>query len=112
MEPLLDPEPMFGHALPPGTADFCDGAPVEGVVAAVVGVVVAVPAEFVVAVVGLVEAADALVIPAAAPPQASAPAIMVAPSSLEMVMGWNLLGRLVGGAVIVRTVAKRKRSCA
>jgi len=96
---------MFGHALPLGAADFCDGAVVDGVVVEVVGVVAAV-------VLGVVEAADALVIPAAAPPVASAPAIMVAPSSLEMVMVEEPPGSVGWGAVIVREVAKRRRSWA
>jgi hypothetical protein len=103
---------MFGHALPLGTADFWDGAPVEGVVVEVVGVLAAVLDELVAAVVGVVDAADALVIPAAAPAVASAPATMVAPSSLEMVMVEEPPGFDWWGAVIVRELAKRKRSWA
>ena len=42
------------------------------------------------------DAAEALVIPAAAPAVASAPATMVAPSTLEMVIGSDLLGSIDG----------------
>jgi hypothetical protein len=96
---------MFGHALPLGAADFCDGALVDGVVADVLGVAAAAAVE-------VVDAADALVIPAAAPPVASAPAIMVAPSILEMVMVGRPPGSVGCGAVIVREVAKHRRSWA
>lgn len=103
---------MFGHALPLGAVDFWDGIPVDGVVLELVGVLVAVPGVLVVAGVGVVEAADALVMPAAAPPVASAPAIMVAPSSLEMVMVGEPPGFDWWSAVIVGEVAKHKRSWA
>jgi hypothetical protein len=99
---------MFGHALPLGAPDFCvGGVVVDGVV--VVGVLDCVLVLGVVVVV----AAPALALPAAPPPVASAPAIMVAPRILEMVIGSNLLGSIgVGGVLtIVRDVAKPQRRC-
>jgi hypothetical protein len=84
------PEPMFGHGVEPelGAADLWVGVRVvddEGVVA----VDVEVFAEEVLdaTVPWLPDAADALAMPAAAPPVASAPAIIVAPSILEMLIG-------------------------
>jgi hypothetical protein len=81
------PEPMFGHGVEPelGAADLWVGV---GVVDGE-GVVVEVFAEGVLdaTVPWLPDAADALAIPAAAPPVASAPAIIVAPSILEMLIG-------------------------
>jgi hypothetical protein len=85
---------MFGHgSLPvdpdlPGAVGLCAGAEVLGAVDLVVDVevdgVVAAPA-----------------IPAAAPPVASAPATIVAPSVLEMCIGVNLLGMSV---VMLRSI--------
>jgi hypothetical protein len=83
---------MFGHGVEPalGVVDFWLG------VVGVVGVegVVEVDGEAAVAAAGVVavvlacvpDDADALEMPAAAPPVASAPAIIVAPSILEMVI--------------------------
>jgi hypothetical protein len=100
---------MFGQAFPLGAPDF-DGALGEGVVVEVLGVVDPVLAVLAAVVLGVVEAADALVMPAAAPPVASAPATIVAPSSLEIVMGrTSWFGWW--GVVMVRSVAKRKRRC-
>jgi hypothetical protein len=59
-----------------------------------------------------VGAADALAIPAAAPPVASAPATIVAPSILEMVMWVGPPGVGWGGVAIVGDVAKRQCRCA
>jgi hypothetical protein len=85
---------MFGQAFPLGAADF--GVVVDGVeLVGVVDVVLAAPVAAVLCVV-VVGDADALVMPAAAPPVASAPAIIVAPSILEMVIGSNLLGSVDG----------------
>jgi hypothetical protein len=99
---------MFGHAFPLGVADF--GVVVDGVeLVGVVDVVLAAPVAAMLCVVG---DADALAMPAAAPPVASAPATIVAPSILEMVIGSNLLGRLMGCGAIVRDPAKRQRRCA
>jgi hypothetical protein len=53
----------------------------------------------------------ALAIPAAAPPVASAPATIVAPSIFEIVMGSNLLGRLLGCEAMVRRFAKSQEGC-
>jgi hypothetical protein len=81
---------MFGHGDEPdlGVADFWVGAGVVGV-DGVVAVDVEVVAEGVLdaTVLWLPDAADALEMPAAAPPVASAPAIIVAPSVLEMLIG-------------------------
>jgi hypothetical protein len=84
---------MFGQAFPLGVADF--GVVVDGVeLVGVVDVVLAAPVAAVLCVV--VGDADALVMPAAAPPVASAPATIVAPSILEMVIGSNLLRSVDG----------------
>jgi hypothetical protein len=85
---------MFGHGWPPDLVGFRVG--VGGVVELDVlgAAALCVPVALVVFVV--VGAVAALAIPAAAPPVASAPATMVAPSILEMVIGSNLLGRLMG----------------
>lgn len=99
---------MFGHGLPLGVPDFWLGAGVVGVV----GVVDWVLAVFVEVVLCVVVAAPALEMPAAAPPVASAPATIVAPSSLEMDIGSNLLGSIGGCAVIVRDPAKSQRRLA
>jgi hypothetical protein len=99
LELPLELEPMFGQDLPLGAAGFWagEGVVVEGVV--VEGVVVeGVLAALVLCVVVAVVAAPALAMPAAAPAVANAPATMVAPSSLEMVIGSNLLGS-IGGCV-------------
>jgi hypothetical protein len=93
---------MFGQGLPLGVADFCDGVVVideldELDVLGVLGVVAAcVAGAALVVLVVVVGAAEALAMPAAAPPVASAPATMVAPSILEMVIGSNLLGWIDG----------------
>jgi hypothetical protein len=101
---------MFGQAFPLGAPDF-DGALGEGVVVEVLGVVDPVLAVLAAVVLGVVEAADALVMPAAAPPVASAPATIVAPSILEIVMRSNLLGRLLGYEAMVRRFAKSQGGC-
>lgn len=88
---------MFGHGLPPGLVDFGLGVGVVEVPVEldVLGaVVVGVAAVLVVLVVD--GAAEALAMPATAPPVASAPATMVAPSILEMVIGSDLLGSIEG----------------
>jgi len=94
---------MFGHGCFPGAPaggapDFCPGAgvvelDVDGVADCVV----------VVALVVLLGAAAAPAIPATAPVVASAPATIVAPSILEMVMRVDLLGRLTASASNPRT---------
>ncbi len=89
---------MFGHGLLPDLLDFWGaGGVVEELVeldalgAVVAGVVAAL------VVLAVVDgAAEALAMPAAAPPVASAPATMVAPSILEMFIGSNLLGSIYG----------------
>jgi len=89
LEPL-ELEPMFGHGLPPDFVDFWAGVGVveELVEPDVLGAVVAgVAAAVLVVLVAVVGAAEALAMPAAAPPVAIAPATMVAPSILEMVIG-------------------------
>lgn len=75
------PEPMFGQAFPLGAADFWAGV---GVVVGAVDVVLAAPVAALLCVV--VGDAAALAMPAAAPPVAIAPATIVAPSILEMVI--------------------------
>jgi hypothetical protein len=99
-------EPMFGHGPLPGVVpdlggdpDFGAGEGVDGVVEVgveVVGAVaVDVAGEGVSVVGGLLEelgAAAAPAIPETAPPAASAPATIVAPSSLDVFMRSNLLG--------------------
>jgi hypothetical protein len=79
---------MFGHGDEPdlGVADFWVGAGVVGV-DGVVAVEVVAEAVLDATVLWLPDAADALEMPAAAPPVASAPAIIVAPSVLEMLIG-------------------------
>jgi hypothetical protein len=89
-------EPMFGHG-PFTVPDLWVGAGLIGalgVVVLVLGVVLEVVVESLLVVVLAVVPvdADAPAMPAAAPPVASAPATMVAPSILEIRMGWNLLG--------------------
>jgi hypothetical protein len=93
LEPELPfvPEPMFGHGCFPGDPDFA-GAGVDGVDAVgadVVGVVVVLE--------GL-GAAAAPAMPETAPPAASAPATIVAPSSLDVFMRSDLLCRLTSDA--------------
>jgi hypothetical protein len=97
---------MFGHGPLPGVApdlggepDFGAGDGVEGVVDVdVVGVAaVDVAVESVSVVAAVLEelgAAAAPAMPETAPPAASAPATIVAPSSLDVFMRSNLLGRL------------------
>jgi hypothetical protein len=103
LEPL---EPMFGHGVEPDfeVPDFWACAvPVVG------GVV-----ELDVVAAGVVAVLDddaASAIPAAAPPVASAPATIVAPSILEIVMGSNLLCRLLGCEVMVSRPAKSQGVC-
>lgn len=90
MELPLELEPMFGQGLPLGFVDFGDGVGVldEPGGLGVLGVVAACVAGAALVVPVVAEgAAEALVMPAAAPPVASAPATIVAPSILEMVMG-------------------------
>jgi hypothetical protein len=112
LEPLPDPELIFGHGWPLGEPDFSIGevvfVGVEGAGALacvlVVGVVVVLCVAVVFCVVG---AAAAPAIPAAAPPAVSAPATIVALSSLEMVIESNLLRWLMGVVLaIVRDVGK------
>jgi hypothetical protein len=113
---------MFGHGCLSDGVDFCDG--VVGVVGGVgvVGVVgvdvevdaeplvvpaaAAVPALVVPVVAG---AALAPAMPAAAPPEASAPATIVAPSIFEIFIGSNLrVDWGMGCKAILRDGAKRK----
>jgi hypothetical protein len=91
-------EPMFGQGLPVVEPDFWAGGGFVVVVVEVDGVVGWVLAATVVAVLCVVGDADALAMPAAAPPVASAPATIVAPSILEIVIGSNLLGSIGGCA--------------
>ncbi len=105
---------MFGHGVEPalGSADLWVGAvgvvgvdgvvEVDGAAAVVAGVVLA-------AVVCVPDEADALEMPAAAPPVASAPAIIVAPSILEMVIEIEPPGVDWGGvSAMVRAGPKRQ----
>jgi hypothetical protein len=62
------------------------------------------------AVVLVVGEADALAMPAAAPPVARAPATIVAPSILEIVIGSSLLGSIAGVRAIVAVAAKSQGS--
>jgi hypothetical protein len=82
---------MFGHGTFDVDPDFWVGAGVPGVGVVVFGaVVVGVVEDVLDPVVGVVlvlVAADAPAIPAAAPPVASAPATIVAPSIFEMRRG-------------------------
>jgi hypothetical protein len=96
---------MFGHecfpVVPPfagGVPVFAPGAGVDGL--GVVGVVVVGVVVCVVVAAVLVElgAAAAPAMPETAPPTASAPATIVAPSSLDVFMRSNLL--LVGRVVV------------
>jgi hypothetical protein len=91
---------MFGHGPLPGVPDFggepdfgagdgADGVVEMDVEVDVVGVVVA-------AVLEELGAAAAPAMPETAPPAASAPATIVAPSSLDVFIGSNLLDRLTG----------------
>jgi formaldehyde-activating enzyme involved in methanogenesis len=94
---------MFGHGSFVVEPDFWLGAGVAGVGAVgVVDVVVGAVLDdvvdpVVVAALAVPVAAEAPAIPAAAPPVASAPATIVAPSILDIRMGWNLLGMGVMG---------------
>jgi hypothetical protein len=96
---------MFGHGVEPDfeVPDFWEGAVplLDGVV----------DVEVVAGVVAVLDDDAALAIPAAAPPVASAPATIVAPSILEIVMRSNLLGRLLGCEAIVRRFAKSQGGC-
>lgn len=107
---------MLGHGCPLVEPDFWLGVVVlvdgevvvELVLAAEVDGVPAAPVELVLAVPWLVGAAAAPAMPAAAPPVASAPATMVAPRSLEMVMSVEPPGGSVGDVpTMVRASAKR-----
>jgi hypothetical protein len=104
---------MFGQGLPLGVVDFGDGVGVLDVpgVLVVLGVVATCVADAALVVPVVVDgAAEALAMPAAAPPVASAPATMVAPSILEMVMGQtSWIDGWGGCAAIVRAPAKRQR---
>jgi hypothetical protein len=107
---------MFGQGCFEGDVDF-----VEGGCCVCAGVVGVVEVELVEAVdwVGLAPLAAPVVVPvdaeapampAAAPPVASAPATIVAPSIFESCMGWNLLGMGVCVSfTILRAEAKRTR---
>jgi hypothetical protein len=99
---------MLGHGFPLGAAAFGLGAVRDG--AGAVGVVDRVLVPVVEVVLCGVVAAPALAMPADAPPVASAPATIVAPSSLEMDIGSNLLGSIAGTAVIVGDSAKPQRT--
>jgi hypothetical protein len=99
---------MFGQGFLPCSPDFgvvCLLAPLDGVVL-VVGVLV----DWLVVVLSPVLVvpvdADAPAIPAAAPPVASAPATIVAPSSLDIVIRSTSFGSLIVGDQIVRRLAK------
>jgi hypothetical protein len=89
-----------------GVVDFCAGVGVVGVV----GVVAALDSVVVVE----LGAAAAPAMPEAAPPAASAPAIIVAPSILDICMGWDLLGEwmVCVSSTMLRATAKptRRRS--
>ncbi len=100
---------MFGHGWPPDFVDFWLGI---GVGVVVELDVLGAAALCVLVVLDVAGAAAALAIPAAAPPVASAPATMVAPSILEMVIGSSLLGSIDGVPTIVRAFAKPQSSCA
>lgn len=76
---------MFGHGPFPLPA-FCDGAGVEGVGVGVVGVVGVVDLALVAALLVVPGAAAAPAMPETAPAVARAPATIVAPSILDMVM--------------------------
>jgi hypothetical protein len=98
---------MFGHGPLPGVVpdlggepDFGTGDGVDGVVELDVDVVGVVAVEDVPVATVREElgAAAAPAMPETAPPAASAPATMVAPSSLDVFMRSNLLGWLTGDA--------------
>jgi hypothetical protein len=74
-----------------GVPDFCWGVGVAGV-DEVEGLAVELGVELVAAVLDALGAAAAPAMPATAPPAASAPVTIVAPSSLEMVISSDLLG--------------------
>jgi hypothetical protein len=98
---------MFGHAPALVVADFWAGGVVDVDGVLDVDVDVAVEGVLDATVLWVPDAADALEMPAAAPPVASAPAIIVAPSILEMVIGSNLLGSIWWGvSAIVRVGPK------
>ncbi|HSZ06668.1 MAG TPA: hypothetical protein VK778_15885 [Solirubrobacteraceae bacterium] len=96
---------MFGQGFPLVEPDFGPGG-----VFVLGGVVDCVVVEVVAAVLCVVGEADALAMPAAAPPVASAPATIVAPSILEIVIGSSLLGRLLVCERIVAGAAKSQGS--
>jgi hypothetical protein len=106
---------MFGHGVEPDfdVPDFWVGAVplLGGVVDGELLDEAAGAADVVV--VGVVAVLDdaALAIPAAAPPVASAPATIVAPSIFEIVMRSNLLDRLLGCEAMVRRLAKSQGGC-
>jgi hypothetical protein len=100
---------MLGHGPFPPWPDFCDGAGVEGVGVVVVGVVdLAAPAALLV----VPGAAAAPAMPETAPAVASAPATIVAPSILDIVIWSNLLGSIDCRVGMVRAGAKAARSSA
>jgi hypothetical protein len=109
---------MFGQCFPGdppfGCADFDPGAGADGlgVVGGVVVVVGVVDCVVVAAVLVVLGAAAAPAMPEMAPPAASAPATIVAPSSLDVFMRSNLLGRLRGDVNIVRPWPKETRRTA
>jgi hypothetical protein len=101
---------MFGHGVEPDfdVPDFWAGTVplLDGVVDAELLDEAAGVADVVVDGVVAVLDGAALAIPAAAPPVASAPATIVAPSIFEIVMRSNLLDRLLGCEAMVRRLAK------
>jgi hypothetical protein len=107
---------MFGQGSFPGVVDFGVGAFCPGVGVGVVGVLGVVGVVALVVVLGLVVgvlavpvvelgAAAAPAIPEAAPPAASAPATIVAPSIFDICMRFYLLG--VGGLCLANHLARR-----
>jgi len=109
----LEPEPMPGHECFPGGAPAGGVVPVfapAGGVTGVAGVVVVGVVDCVVAapLVVVLDAAPALEMPANAPPVASAPATIVAPSNFDVFMRSNLhLGS--GGCVDRSSVTGLRR---
>ena len=94
---------MCGQGCPLGGLDFCDFEPLEEpellepeLVLAALSTGADVLVVFVEPVLWVLGAAAAPATPATAPPAASAPATIVAPRSLEMVIEADLLGRVVG----------------